>query len=129
VELPPALFEAVTGQPAYMPNPWPDERPIPSWVFLGQRATILRDGAVPRRAHAAPLARIGRVSILGIGFVHDHPIPVGEVFTLVLPRLHGRPSLPVVCTCTRCEETELGQIRIGAVFTALPDTAPEALAA
>jgi hypothetical protein len=130
VELPPALFEDVTGQPAYTPNPWPDERPIPSWVFLGQRATVLRNNEPTRLGIAtAPAARIGRVSILGVGLVHDHPIPVGEVFTLVLPRRSGRPPLPVLCTCTRCEETDLGQSRIGAVFTALPQTAPEALAA
>lgn len=129
MELPPALFEDVTGQPAFMPNPWPDERPVPSWVFLGQRATVLRDSEPTAPADPAPSARIGRVSILGVGLVHDHPIPVGEVFTLVLPRRSGRPPLPVLCTCTRCEETDLGQSRIGAVFTALPNTEHLTLAA
>lgn len=129
MELPPALFEDVTGQPAYTPNPWPDERPIPSWVFLGQRATLVRKGEPVPPADPAPAARIGRVSILGVGLVHDHPIPVGEVFTLVLSRRGGRPPLPVLCTCTRCEPTDLGPYRVGAAFTALPDAGCEAVAA
>jgi len=129
VELPTALFEDVTGQPAFAPNPWPDESPVPAWIFLGQRATVLREGDRPKRPSAAPSTMIGRVSILGVGLTHDHPIPVGEVFTLVLPRRHGRAPLPVLCTCTRCEETNLGPCRIGAVFTALPNTEPLTLAA
>lgn len=129
MELPPALFEDVTGQPAFAPNPWPDESPVPAWIFLGQRATLLREDDHPKRTHLPPATVIGRLSILGVGLTHDHPIPVGEIFTLVLPRRSGRPPLPVRCTCTRCQQTDLGPCRIGAVFTALPTAEQTTLAA
>jgi hypothetical protein len=111
VELPPALFSDVTGQNALSTDPHDDRGRIANWVFLGQRTALMRgeDAVAP--------SMIRRLSIQGIGLLHVQPIPVGEEFTLLLPRQAGRQAVPVLCKAVRCEEGATdGLYRVGAVF-------------
>lgn len=115
MELPAALFQDITGVPASSVNPKIDERPVANWVFLGQKTILLRN---PAAGDAACSARIRRISVQGIGLLHDHPIPVGEEFTMLLPRPDRQP-VTVRCAAVRCEEGGDGIFRVGAVYTAV----------
>jgi hypothetical protein len=113
VELPAALFSDVTGQNAFTPNPHDYRSPTINWVFLGQRTALMRG------ADAVAPSMIRRVSVHGIGLLHAQAIPVGEQFTMLLPRQGGQP-VPVLCSAVRCEEGGWdGLFRIGAVFEAV----------
>src|SRR4051794_26126367 len=114
VELPTALFADVTGQNALSADPHDDRGRIANWVFLGQRTALMRG------ADAVAPSIIRRLSIQGIGLLHLAAIPVGEQFTLLLPRQDGRQPIPVLCTAVRCEENAGdGLYRVGAVFDAV----------
>jgi hypothetical protein len=112
VELPPALFSDVTGQNALSADPHDDRARVANWVFLGQRTALMRG------EDAVSPSMIRRMSIQGIGLLHPQPIPVGERFTVLLPRTEGRQPVAVLCTAVRCDEGD-GLHKIGAVFDAL----------
>jgi hypothetical protein len=114
VELPPVLFEDVTGVPAASANPTAGERPVANWVFLGQKTTLLREPD----ADLSTATRIRRISVQGIGLLHEQAISIGEEFTLLLPRPQRSP-VSVRCSSVRCEEGGDGLYRIGAVFIAV----------
>jgi hypothetical protein len=115
VDLPANLFQDVTGHAASSANPTPEEKPVANWVFLGQKTILLRN---PNSGDAACGARIRRISVQGIGLLHDREIPVGEEFTLLLPRQDAQP-VTVRCAAVRCEAGCDGLYRIGAIFTAV----------
>ena len=115
MELPSALFQDVTGVSASSANPTPEEKPVANWVFLGQKTILLRH---PSTGDAECSARIRRISVQGIGLLHQHAISVGEEFTLLLPRQSKGP-VTVRCAAVRCEEGGDGLYRIGAVFSAV----------
>lgn len=111
MELPPALFLDVTGQIALSTDPHDERARVANWVFLGQRTALMRgeDAVAP--------SMIRRMSIQGIGLLHPQAIPVGEEFTVLLPRTDGRQPVAVRCASVRCEPGASDDLhRIGAVF-------------
>jgi hypothetical protein len=109
------LFQDVTGISASSDNPRPQEKPVANWVFLGQKTILLRH---PNTGDAGCTARIRRISVQGIGLLHQQAMEVGEEFTLLLPR-QDRSPVTVRCSAVRCEAGGDGLYRIGAVFNAV----------
>lgn len=61
------------------------------------------------------IAPIRDISRGGFGFLHDHQIPLGEQFALVLPEASGRPIV-ILCTVTYYQPLAEELFAIGARF-------------
>ena len=118
VKLPDALFQDVTGLSASAGgDAAEDERRGAPRVFLGQRTTVLRDRLGV--SDDASDAMIGRVSVTGLGVVCERAVEVGEVFTVMLPRLRGE-AVAVRCAAVSCHRCGGGSAYlVGAVYEAV----------
>jgi hypothetical protein len=118
MKLPDALFQDVTGlSGSATDDPVEQDRRAAQRVFLGQRTTVLRDRLGV--SDDASEAMIGRVSVTGLGVVCERAIAVGEVFTVLLPRLRGE-SVPVRCAAVTCHPCGGGSAYlVGAVYRAV----------
>jgi hypothetical protein len=116
VDLPAALFRDVTGLSEGPGEAFDDRRREARRVFLGQRTTVLRDLAGV--SDDASTSMIGRFSTRGMGLVHGSPIPPGEAFTVLLPRVRGEP-VAVRCVAVHCHTSGPDAFLIGTAFEAV----------
>ena len=56
------------------------------------------------------------ISVRGMKFVTDKPLPRGRQFILAVPQMIGEPQL-LLCTIVHSEVTDDAQISVGAEFT------------
>jgi hypothetical protein len=106
------IVDAPKSESAAGPRVGREQRKTPRTRTTQQAALMPFSDRFALETIVAPIRDISRG---GFGFLHDHQIPLGEQFALVLPESSGRPIV-ILCTVTYYQPLAEELFGIGARF-------------